>query len=90
MGVCVCQVGRIIVMCFRCVKSFACVVCVSICLCACVVCVFRLVEALPLSETWVSCPAFDRRAEQLSRTCQTGADLDDPSLPVDILPRPLS
>ena len=49
---------------------------------ACVVCVLRLVEALPLSETWVSCPAFDRRAEQLSRTCQTDADLDDPSLPV--------
>ena len=60
--------------------------CVSVCLCACLlrcrVCV-RL-EALPPSETWVSCPAPTRRGEH-----QSGANLDPLPVAGPHLPRPV-
>ena len=81
MGVYIFQEECITLMCVQGVFN-VCYVCVQGVFKVSCMCVLRLIEALPLSETWVSCPAFDRRREQLSRTCQTGADLDDPSLPV--------
>ena len=97
-SVCLCVVCVSVCMCVcvSCVCQCVCVlstvlvcsgtVCVSVCLCVCLlrcrVCV-RL-EALPPSETWVSCPAPTRRGEH-----QSGANLDPLPVAGPHLPRPV-